>query len=336
MLARCPTHSGRSDIAGPAFPSDSWSFLTKLAPGPISIAAEGTLLFSTDDGILFAVSSSGTELWSVKLGDYAGEAVAIAADGTVYAPSANGLHALTLQGTKKWSFSVPGINHQAPSPVIAPDGRILFGAVDGTIYSLLPDGTVSWSLATKGHFQQGFALSADSIVYATSSPGALYALTTDGKLLWSFGDDSSTFSPPVLGADGTIYVIADGLALHALSPDGKEKWSRNYSLHGTPALASDGTIYAYSDALGLMALSPEGAKLWALPVNDQYGPNSLTVDGAGNVFFGTTSMLQSVSSKGKILWTHAMPSGARTSPSVGADGRLYVPCNDDRVRVIGP
>jgi outer membrane protein assembly factor BamB len=141
----------------------------------------------------------------------------------------------------------------------------------------------------------------------------------------------------VLGADGTIYVIADGLALHALSPDGKEKWSRNYSLHGTPVLAPDGTIYAYSDELGLMALSPEGAKLWSLPTNHPYGPpDSFVVDAAGSVFFGTNSLIWSVSSKGKILWTHALPSSIRSFPSMDAQGRLYVSCNDRRVYVIGP
>jgi Concanavalin A-like lectin/glucanases superfamily/PQQ-like domain len=102
-------------------------------------------------------------------------------------------------------------------PIIGPDGAIYFGARDGKLYALNPDGTMRWDFATGGNIASGLSITADGLVYAGSVDGKLYAVGTDGAKRWEFALGGPIgYSSPTVAQDGTIYIAAEDSTLYAI------------------------------------------------------------------------------------------------------------------------
>lgn len=158
---------------------------------PPSIGPDGKIYIDNGDGyvtLLHAINPDGTEAWQFHLGENAASSVVIGTDSTVYiggstyiSPGSRiKLYALNHKtGEEKWRFPREGqpdkFSFDMATPVVGADGNIYvgipshsYGAGDGRIYALRPDGTEIWE---------------------------------DPPYVGAFGN-----SPPVIAPDGTLYV----------------------------------------------------------------------------------------------------------------------------------
>jgi outer membrane protein assembly factor BamB len=205
--------------------------------------------------------------WVRSIGDqYAHNAPAIGADGTIYTGGSNGhLHAFTPDGELSWSQPTGAFFN---APVIGDDGTIYVGSNGGKVYAFNPDGTQRWVFSSdEAPYEFGPSIAVDPVIgqdgslyFGTIIPGGdliapaahFYALNADGSLKWKYRLNhtpwtTTGFSEALVDADNTVYVCTSFSTCLAFSADGDLLWS--YALapgivSGTaPFLSSDGVLW---------------------------------------------------------------------------------------------
>ena len=187
-----------------------------LVPVSPAIASDGTIYYGTDEAF-YAVKPNGTFKWTNSMPQVSfWFSPEIAADGTILVEGwlygSNYLYALnSTNGSVKWTFPMSSDWGErepwfkASSCAVAADGQIYVSDVDGTLYSLGPDGIMNWS-------------------YQTGAGG---------------------LKSPVLGPDGTIYVASyesgNLFSFYGTSPIACAPWPeyRRNSRHTAAVVSSD-------------------------------------------------------------------------------------------------
>ena len=175
-----------------------------------SFAHDGTM-YAVQAHSLVAYAPNYNLLWTANV-DAGGEP-ALAGDGTIYTGGLGALFATNPDGTKKWSFPLPG--HLVASPAIANDGTVYFGSDEGNLYALSPDGKIKWKFSTGDKILSTPAIAKNGTIYLGSTDKNLYALTAFGRLKWKFPTGGQIFSPTI-GADGTVYFQNGEAKLYAV------------------------------------------------------------------------------------------------------------------------
>lgn len=231
--------------------------------GP-SIAADGTLIVTTFNENIYAISPQGELLWTTSYPSFAFSPTVIGPSGNLYIPTmnddeTNSLLAYSSKGDALWSKEFPfrvfsGI-------AIGEDGALYFGA-DG-----------------------------------------LYAFNSDGDELWKAGlgdyDFTGITGPPTVDGFGNIYagyqaanngdqeLLYSGMA--SFAADGTLRWS--YALENgeiiltSPIITADGVAIFASDSGLIYKLSAEDGTLVTAPfsaeiVTDVYG---ISISNEGNL-----------------------------------------------------
>jgi outer membrane protein assembly factor BamB len=268
---------------------------------------------------------------------------AIGSDGTIYIGTgmsdtslpSNGLYAILPNGTLKWKLTLGRSVHSSVACDTHGDLYFVVGnanspnRMDATLYSLDSTGQIRWTLDSIGWMapipNTGFtpAIASDGTIYVNGRY-SMIAVSPEKNVKWKYDfplidnvtqagvrqTTGSHRSAPSIAHDGTIYVNTkqgghDGTqvegGIFAIDPFGHLKW-RTYDVGGTaaPVIGTDGTIYSaigeYEDAADssswpttsqkakLIAIRPDGTVRWSV---------------------------------GTVLWVEA-------SPSIGADGTLYL------------
>lgn len=188
-----------------------------------------------DDWLYAIEAESGTKRWATSIGSpgqvETGTAHVGVADGTVFVPGAQTLHARDAEtGEVEWRAEETDFyNEPDASPAI----------VDGTVY-------VGTQAADQGGQDQFFAVAA-----------------SDGDVEWRFdpdGDENGFWNSPAF-VNGTVYVcrwLLQSAVLYALdASDGSVRWSVDVNHPMDPVLA-DGVVYG-----GDVAFDAEtGRELW--------------------------------------------------------------------------
>ena len=254
-----------------------------------ALAPDGTLYFGagpTASGStlvpakLRAIDSlTGATKWEIAVGNgsSANNAVALAADGTIYVHSDDGrLYAFTDNGTgatQKWSASIPGISYA--SATIAPDGTIYLGSdepASGTtaarhrLYALNPaDGSTKWTFATDNAVYTAAAIdAAGNLYFGTLTSGRLYSVTSAGTQRWVYtAGRLGTSSSPALSPDGsTVYFGGYDSVLHAVNTaSGAARWTYRLGKEvraSSPAVDLNGVIYIGCYDNFVYAVNPDG------------------------------------------------------------------------------
>ena len=113
----------------------------KITSAP-AITGDGTIIFSTSMGTVYAVWPDGSERWKtpgVGLASWGCESPSIGPDSTIYVPCTNdGLTALDpVDGSVKWRAPPEGGLNASPTALaIRPNGTLFFGAWDGDLYGI--------------------------------------------------------------------------------------------------------------------------------------------------------------------------------------------------------
>jgi outer membrane protein assembly factor BamB len=208
------------------------------------------------------------------------DGVTVGADGTVYF-NADGLYALSPDGTLKWKFQAAPV-HCAGAPALGADGTIYVGCRDDALYAVAPDGTKKWEYRTGGDVDAAPAVAPDGTIYAGADDGKLYALSPDGSLRFAVVTGGAVRSSPAIGADGTVYVGSFDGALYAVRRDGTVAWRFRTAdrVLSSPLVDAAGLIVFGSQDDRLYALHPDGRLAWSLLLDgDVDGTPALGPDG---------------------------------------------------------
>ena len=158
------------------------------------------------------------------------------------------------EGGLTWDFLSGGA---VTSPAIAPDGSILAGSSDLSLYSIDPaTGTQNWQHQAGGVVSapaingsgMAFAAVRIRITSQSHSVNVIAIGSTTGTKAWevSLGQAVSggRISSPAIAPDGTLVVLG-GNEIYALDPgDGSTKWRYDSSIFvSPPTIGADGTVY---------------------------------------------------------------------------------------------
>jgi hypothetical protein len=304
------------------------------------LASSVILLFHP---LLSARQDSGRLKWVFLLEQTNVQSPAIGLHGTVYIGTgmsdtclaSNGVYAINPDGTLKWKVTYGKPIHSSIALDAHENLYFIVGnpdnpdKMDAALVSLDSSGKPRWTFDRIGWMapipNTGFtpAIATDGTVYVCGRY-SLFAVGPNGTMKWEYDfpladninssgtrqTTGSHRSAPTIAKDGTIYVNteqgwhdgtkSDG-GIYALYPDGTLKW-RTYDVGGctAPVIDKDGTVYS---AIGRYENYADTSD-WARAAQDA---KVLAIHPDGTPKWSVTT----------LLWIEA-------SPSIGADGTLYV------------
>jgi outer membrane protein assembly factor BamB len=221
----------------------------------------GSVFVGAADGYLYALSTTGGQLWKYRVAATVPEAPALDPWGKVLvvtAPTATGSWVRELNastGAELWTVSIPG--SVGASPVIG-GGMIYVGSSDHELYALSElNGSRIWSFTTGGPVEASAALFYSFVAFGSDDGNLYVAQAATGRLLVSM--------PTTIAARGVVVagetVIEAGLhgTLVGARYSGNIVWSyaTGERFSARPALAN-GTVYAASTVGHLYAFTPQG------------------------------------------------------------------------------
>lgn len=223
--------------------TDPYDFNLNPAIGP-----DGTIYTAGGDRVT-AISPEGEVKWTFLIDDtdFQASSPAVAADGTIYIGSFNGLlYAINPDGSLRWTFEAD--DWIGSSPVVGADGTVYFGCADGQLYAVDREGFKRWSVIIdpRPHgLRSAPSIGPDGTIYVNG--GDTFAVDPAGFIRWRV-EGRYQVTSPVIGADGTIYVAGWNDVL-ALNPQGKLLWK---------ILVPDPSIDAYPSIMTSPAIGANG------------------------------------------------------------------------------
>jgi outer membrane protein assembly factor BamB len=229
-----------------------WRFPTggEVISSP-AIGADGTIYLHSDDGILYALSSQGTEQWRDTLFGGGYSSPAISPDGSIYVGGDNGyLFCILSDGSQKWSFYADSPIYS--SPTIDQQGRIYFGTDDRGVFCIDSTDSLVW------RYQAIDATTSPVIdnngnVFVSTENGELVCINPDdGSERWVFSTGGALSSTPAVRQDGVIYfrtMFDDDDSIFAVNQDGSRSWavsigaSENDDPIPSPTIANNGNVF---------------------------------------------------------------------------------------------
>lgn len=222
-------------------------------------------------------------------------------DGDLYV-GADGVYRLRRDGSIVWhwpSTLAEGERppHVASTPVVTPDGRVMFGAQDGFVHALDPDGQERWRYKVVADVDGSGWIGADGEFIVGADDGRVYALRRDGSLRWSFVAQKDIRSGVGGDAGERVYVTSHDGNLYALEGSGAVAW-----------------------------VFQTGAPIQSTPV----------VDAGGNVYVGgQDNALYALTADGTLRWSLEFPGDVDSSVAISPRGTLVVGCDDGHLRAFG-
>ncbi|MCX6671447.1 MAG: PQQ-binding-like beta-propeller repeat protein [Euryarchaeota archaeon] len=323
-------HTGRSPYSTANNPPGviKWSFDTHKVGfyGSTVIDSNGTIYSASND--LYAFYPNGTLKWAFNINGWSETCPAIDENGIIYIGTAIGdpnyFYAIYPNGTMKWRYWFGGSNDIFSSPVIGPDGTIIFADSNNwDIIALYPNGTKKWSYHTGLVVYSSPAIGPDDIVYCGSHDTYLYALyPSNGTLKWRFKTGDWIRVSPCIGDDGTIYCVSTDGYLYAIQPDGTMKWKTWVEAGTSPTIGQDGTIYAGWSKL--YAVNPDGSVKWIYESAGGIQGGTPCTSQEGIIYFGTYGgYLIAINPDGTEAWKTYIGQ-CESAPAIGEDGSIYI------------
>lgn len=262
---------------------------------------------------------------------------------------------LTVEATAlQWEVPLAGAPViEYSSPAVDSNGNLFFGADDGFVYGITPDGVAltGWPFDTGAPIWGSPAIGVDGTIYVGNIAGELYALNPDGTMHWpaaSLLGDAIT-STPAIGLDGTIYVgvtiFPDG-ALYSIDPvTAIPNWTFDTGtlgaigpITGSTVIDTGGVLYFGSWDGDVYALNDDGTQvaswvtLWGAADNGGFptgAPVEFTpsIDGNGTIISGSDSgFVFGINPDGSEYWSFATTGNAPVlySPIVDLNGIIWV------------
>lgn len=333
-----------------------WSFQTR---GPIRGSAavvDGTVVFGSGDGFLYALDAASGELrWRYRAGGAIASTPAVHGGRVFVADRGGSLHAVRLaDGGPVWSArlgeerTLPfGWDHLMSSPALAGEA-VVVGSGSGDVVAVdARTGRELWRTPTGGPVRSSPAVHG-STAFVGSADGYLYALAVeDGRVLWRhategvsidlvrWGFDRRTVdSSPAVAGDLVLHGSRDGHLYAVRRSDGSRAWAFDHGLFwvvASPAFDGERVLVGSSDGKLFHALDARsGDELWRYDT-----PSNVLSSGAvagGTVVFGCSDghLFALDAGSGRELWRF-LTGGPVVSSPVVAGGRVFVGSDDGRL-----
>ncbi len=290
--------------------TENWALDTTFGAHDLTVATDGTLYFASRDSesapyTLKAATADGTLTWT---SDLTVNTFGLGSDEVLYVASTDGLHVLDATGSAKWHYTTSEeawfvvltqdkiyLGTDTMVHALAMDGTALWSFTVPTYISALVPGA-------DGKLYVGSTGSETG-----THEGVLYALS-NGSLVWQ-QTLAGTVNSVVTATDGTLYVPtytqdASAHQLYALNPDGTQKWQLETTDYVYSTLVgSDGVLYAGAGNT-LYALNPDGSTAWSL---SEDWTNTLSMSATGTLFLGGSSSIYAINTTSQGLATSAWP-----------------------------
>jgi outer membrane protein assembly factor BamB len=305
-----------------------------------ALSPDGTVLFGSDDGYLYAVDGTGALLWRTSLGAGVICAPVIDSDGAVYIGTLTGelyqvtVDSASLDVTTSRFPDGPFGGKVSATPAIAQDGTLVHGGHDSNVYAFNDDKTVAWNTSTGMSIDSSPAIGDDGSIYVGNYDGKLYALSSAGELKWSYIVGSDCWSSPAMATDGTVYIASGSGTLAAVGPGGAESWrfTLGDGSYANPTIGTDGTVFVGDFAGNFYAISPNGTELWRFQADSGIRTAALIGDD-GTIYVASLNGLYALDADGNQLWWEDLGT-IESNPVMDSDGTLYVGSNDNNLYAV--
>ena len=309
-----------------------------------------------NNGRALGSGAAGNQKWTYQTGGPIFATAAIGPGNAVYVTSEDGnLYAFEPNGAVRFKINT-GTTIEEAGPGIAPDGSVIFGADNHTIYCVNPvTQQIRWTFQTKGIIFSSPSFESDGTVVigsyfvnpgvATSGPydGNVYAINlATGKLKWSYQTGSAVGSTAAIGPDNTVYVGSDDYNMYAINGStGALKWkfATGFVVESSPALSANGILYFGSKDDNVYALNAAtGALIWSYKTgSDVVSSPAISADGS-TIYVGSWdhNLYALNAATGAVDWSFATQNLGDPSPVIGSDGTIFYSSNDGHVYAINP
>ena len=244
---------------------------------------------STGDG-----PTAGAVRWSRDLGSGITPGPVVGPDGTIYAAANDGvLHAIDpATGSDRWTHDSGhrGGGDLSTSPLVLPDGTVLWGTPGDELVALSPAGTPLWTQALPG-VPTSPASTDGHRVYVGDRSGGVSAIDVGPgthHLVWTVDVGGSSYGSVVVDGAGRIYTTS-GSSLVAVDDRGT---TGSVAWHADPGdgitevsagLAADGTALLGTNGTREWAYARDGSPRWNAPRVITYSSPVVTADGLAYV-----------------------------------------------------
>jgi len=184
-----------------------WSFKTDDAIKSSPVISNNTIFVGSDDGFLYAITSTGKLKWKFNAGS-AIESPPLVVDNVVFVGSLEGvLFAVdATTGKQKWKYTTEGQISGSCNWTYGPDGkqkRILFGSYDYFFYCLdASNGKLLWKYESGNYINGAASVYGKNAVFG-GCDGILHIVNTDnGKA--SGNIDIGTYIPASAAISGDL------------------------------------------------------------------------------------------------------------------------------------
>ena len=229
-----------------------------------------------------------------------------------------------VSGARRWGMK---IENGVEGGAALADGRLYFGASDGTFYCLdARDGKIQWTFPVLAETLAQPTI-ADGVVYVQTGADIVYALDAgSGKQLWIYNRQTSAnlsvraSTRPVIDGSFVYVGFADGFLVALDRQGGTLKWEKKLGrnrrfndIDSTPVVDGE-MIYVSSYDGNLFALDRATAEIrWEVP---EGGYTPVTV-GTSHIYYSTTSgsVMALEKATGRTQWSLVVR-GIATQPVV--------------------
>ena len=250
-------HSATATAVGPQTGNVLWSRQLEgnVTPGPV-VGSDGTIYLASNAGILHAIDpATGRDLWTVDGGG-----------------------------------PVTGETDLSMSPLVLPDGSLLWPGPQDTLFKISPSGSVWWT-----HRFSGPVLSpilSGTTVYVMTMDGTLSAVRLSGTeptVAWSLSLGHTAFGSPALAGTGLV-VTTIGSAVVAVDDHGTHAaidWRRSLSADVEVSASTDakGDVFVSDNKAEVYSFSRTGHLNWRRAVGHE-SYSSLSVTPTGLLYIG--------------------------------------------------
>lgn len=245
-----------------------------------TLSEDGQLLLGGYDNKLYSVNAeNGQQNWVFTQSTDRYVASPLAANGSIYAPSANHrLYALNTSGQLDWTFTSSRPLWATPT---AGEDRIFLSAMDHYLYALDPaNGEVLWKSEDLGGAVVGMPVVQNGMIYVGSfGPGMAAVEAETGKVVWRYPTAGWVWSGPAVDGE-TLYFGDLAGTMYALNAStGEEIWKtaaeegKAAAIAGRPLVrdgsvyfgGENGILYVLDAATGNTRKQELGGKLYAGP-----------------------------------------------------------------------
>ena len=326
-----------------------WALPTGGSACPPARAPDGTLVFGSSDGNLYAANPDGLVKWTFTFGGASCSPPSIDSDGSVYFSAAvsrypatvtNAIFALNSNGQLRWRIlsgagEVSGLAIGADRTVYVASGDYYSEGLR-CVKAISPQGSNLWNFANGRNFFSTPAIGADGTIYVGTVEGILEALRPDGTLLWECYTGDGYLTTPVIDSNGVLFTA--GASFHAINTDGQQRWS--YALQygadsGPSCLDPAGVLHAQADYT-YYRMNADGSQVQKFSV-----PSSMSTlrpvlrDAAGTIYamaYGTEGgRVVALSSAGPEQWHYGGYDISFSDAVLDGNNLLYVPGSDGKL-----